>query len=145
MLNFLEDAVNAYYVDEHEIAIECIHEVDYALSEIEEPNSVEQELVDFVEDIVYAHKQKNYDDALLYAKMAIDLTTLPIVEGYRYNEAGLNTVSTEIDKHTNIPIDGDNPIECIEWDIKYRKLRGRLTKLLIADHRARFGEYALLA
>ena len=141
MLDFLEDAVNAYYIGENEIAIDCIQEADYALREI----TAEQELLDLVNDIAYAHKHKNYSDALLYTKMAIDVATLTTVEGYRYNETGLNTVSVQINEHTNTPIDGDNPIECIEWDIKYRQLRGRLTKLLIADHRARFGKYALLA
>ena len=100
---------------------------------------------EFVDDIMYTHKKKNYDSALLFTKMAIDVATLPRVEGYRYNETGLNTVTDELDEHINTPIDPDNPIERIEWDMKYRKLQGRFTKLLIADHRARFGRYALMA
>ncbi len=145
MLEFLENGVRAYEEGEYELAFDCLEEAEYDLREIEERDSVDQELLEFVDDIMYTHKKKNYDGALLFTKMAIDVATLPRVEGYKYNGTGLNTVTDEIDEHTNTPIDPDNPIERIEWDMKYRKLQGRFTKLLVADHRARFGKYALMA
>ena len=145
MLDFLENVVKKYEEGEVEFVLESLQEIEYDLREIEERGSVDQELLELVEDVMYAHKQKNYDDALLYTKMAIDVATLSCVEGYTYNEVGLNTVTEELDEHVNTPIDADNPTEHIEWDMKYRKLKGRLTKLLIANHRARFGKYALLA
>ena len=144
MLNFLENVVKDYEEGEVGFVLESLQEAEYDLREIEERGSVDQELLELVEDIVYAHKQKNYDDALLYTKMAIDVATLSCAEGYRYNKVGFETVQTELDEHVNTPIDADNVTEHIEWDMKYRKLKGRLTKLLIVDHRARFGKYALL-
>ena len=145
MLYFLEEVVKAYQEGEKEIIFDCLQSAEFSLRVIEERNSVEQELLGFIDDIMYYHKEKNYDNALLFTKMAIDLATLPYVEGYRYNETGFNTVQAELDEHVDTPIDIDNDIECIEWDMKYRKLQGRLIELLIADHRARFGKHALLA
>ncbi len=145
MLSFLEDGVRAYEEGEYELAFDCLEEAEYDLREIEERDSADQELLEFIDDIMHTHKKKNYDSALLFTKMAIDVATLPCVEGCIYNETGLNTVTDEIDEHANTLIDPDNPVERIEWDMKYRKLQGRFTKLLIADHRARFGRYALMA
>ena len=117
MLDFLENVVKKYEEGEVEFVLESLQEIEYDLREIEERGSVDQELLELVEDVMYAHKQKNYDDALLYTKMAIDVATLSCVKGYTYNEVGLNTVAEELDEHVNTPMYADNPTERIEWDM----------------------------
>ena len=68
MLNFLENVVTEYEAGEVGLVLESLQEAEYNLREIDERNSIEQELLELVEDIMYAHKNKNYDDALLYTK-----------------------------------------------------------------------------
>lgn len=145
MLYDLEEVVKAYQEGEKEIIFDCLQSAEFSLRVIEERNSVEQELLDLVDDIMYYHKEKNYDSALLYTKMAIDVATLNQVAGYEFNHVGSKTILTEIDNHVETPIDTDSVTERIEWDMKYRKLKERLMKNIIADHKARFGKHALLA
>ncbi len=103
MLDFLEYAIVAYGEYEDELAFDCLEEAEYYLRESGERSSSYQELMKFINDIMYAHRQNDFDRASLYTKMAIDVATLPRLRGYVRNETGLKTAMNELDRHTNTP------------------------------------------
>ena len=138
LISFLEYAKHESETGDTMRAIDFIEEAEYELFECGKGDTKTDEAKGLIEDAKSSLKNEEQGKGCIFIGMAIDVLTLPGASNYVYNQVGMDTVSEEMDKLSDTEIDADNKIEVVQWHMDMRRLKERMMKLLVSDHKKRF-------
>ncbi len=136
---YLEELIEAISVSDLEEADNLIDEIEYHLKDGKEELSMrEQECFDLVQDskIVF---DTDEDLAVTLVEMALDVYTLPTVDGFIFNRAEERTRFNAIREHRSTYNKDFTPIERTQFEMGSKRIVRDFLNFLKTEHSRRFG------
>ena len=139
---FLEDLIEAISVGDLDEVYNAVDEIEYYLRDGKETfNTTGQECFDLVQDAkrVFATDE---DVAFVMAEMALDVYTLPTVEGFVFNKAEEKAKFEAIKEYARSYREDFTPVEQTQFEMKNKRVVRDFLDFLEAEHQRRFYETA---
>ncbi len=136
---YLEELIEAISVSDLEEADNVVDEIEYHIKDgKEELSLVEQECFDLVQDAKRVF-DTDEDLAVTLVQMALDVYTLPTVDGFIFNKAEERSKFNAIEEHRSTYREDFTPVERTQFDMSNKRIVRDFLNFLETEHSRRFG------